>query len=98
MLATTTTETGMARTPKARALGRALRQAREDKGLTLRELGATLNRDHGVISRWETGERTPRPDHVAQFLTVLGINGERYDDIIALSYTPDEPSWLATTL
>jgi transcriptional regulator with XRE-family HTH domain len=62
---------GMARPPTAHALGRALRHAREDGGLTLRELGAKLERDHGVISRWETGERTPRPDQVAQFLTFV---------------------------
>ncbi|GDY31716.1 helix-turn-helix domain-containing protein [Gandjariella thermophila] len=88
----------MAGTPKARALGRALRQAREDKKLTRRELGAKLNRDHGVISRWETAERTPRPDQVAQLLTVLGVNGERYDEIIALAYDNGEPSWVATTV
>lgn len=49
----------MARTPKARALGAALRQAREDKNLLLRELATAINRDIGVLSRWGTGERTP---------------------------------------
>lgn len=88
----------MARTPKGRALGRALRKAREDKGLTTRDLGEKLNRDHGVVSRWETGERTPKPEQVAQILTVLEVNGDRYDEIIALSYAPEESSWLATTL
>jgi len=51
----------MARTPKARALGAALRQAREEKHLLLREVAASINRDIGVLSRWETGERTPNP-------------------------------------
>lgn len=88
----------MAKTPRGRALGRALRDARVDKGMTTRELGARLKRDHGVVSRWETGERTAKPEQVAQILTVLGVDGDRYDEIIALSYAPDESNWVATTL
>lgn len=88
----------MARTPKARALGAALRQAREDKHLLLRELGSAINRDIGVLSRWETGDRTPKPEQVAQILTTLGVNGDRYDEIMTLAYGTDESQWVATTL
>ena len=88
----------MARTPKARALGAALRQAREEKGLLLRELAAAINRDLGVLSRWETGERTPKPEMVAQILTKLGVEGEPFDDIMTLAYGTDESQWVATTL
>lgn len=88
----------MARTPKARALGAALRQAREDRGLLLRELGAAINKDIGVVSRWETGERTPKPEQVAQILSTLGVNGERYDEIMTLAYGTNESQWVATTL
>ncbi|SDC85613.1 helix-turn-helix domain-containing protein [Actinokineospora iranica] len=88
----------MARTPKARALGAALRQAREGKGMFLREIGAAINRDIGVLSRWETGERTPKPEQVAQILTTLGINGEDYEQIMTLAYGTDESQWVATTL
>ncbi len=88
----------VARTPKARALGSALRQAREEKQLVLRELGLAINRDIGVISRWETGERSPKPEQVAQILTTLGVNGERYDEIMTLAYGTNEPQWVATTL
>jgi transcriptional regulator with XRE-family HTH domain len=88
----------MARTPKARALGGALRQARTDKGLTLRALAMSINRDAGVLSRWETGERTPKPEQVSQLLTALGVNGDRYDEIMTLAYGTDEPQWAATTL
>src|SRR5262245_47523636 len=88
----------MARTPKARALGAALRQAREENHLLLRELGSAINRDIGVISRWETGERTPKPEQVAQILTTLGVNGERYDEIMTLAYGTDQSQWVATTL
>lgn len=73
------------RTPKSRALGRALRQAREDNGLKLREFAERLGRDPGLLSRWETGERTPRPDQVAQILALLGVNGDRFDEFVQLT-------------
>jgi transcriptional regulator with XRE-family HTH domain len=88
----------MARTPKARALGAALRAEREEKGLLLRELASAIHRDLGVLSRWETGERTPKPEMVAQILTKLGVDGERFDDIMTLAYGTDESQWVATTL
>ncbi|MCX2731937.1 helix-turn-helix transcriptional regulator [Saccharopolyspora sp. NFXS83] len=88
----------MARTPKNHALGKALRQAREEHGLTLRAFAKRLERDPGVLSRWETGDRTPRPEQVAQALTSLGINGERYEEVVALAHGADDPNWVATTL
>ncbi|HET9141876.1 helix-turn-helix transcriptional regulator, partial [Actinophytocola sp.] len=87
----------MARTPKARALGAALRQARGDRNLLLRELATEINRDIGVLSRWETGDRTPKPEQVAQILTKLGIAGPRYDEIMTLAYRTDESQWVANT-
>ncbi|WP_460399233.1 helix-turn-helix domain-containing protein [Actinophytocola sediminis] len=86
------------RTPKARALGGALRQAREEKGLLLRELGVAISKDNGVISRWETGARTPKPEQVAQILSTLGVTGDRYDEIMTLAYGTNESQWVATTL
>jgi len=88
----------MARTPKARALGAALRAAREEKQLLLRQVAAAINRDIGVMSRWETGERTPKPEQVAQILTTLGVNGDRYEDIMTLAYGTNESQWVAITL
>lgn len=88
----------MARTPKARALGAALRQAREERQMLLRQLGAAIDRDIGVLSRWETGERTPKPEHVVQILTKLDVDGDRFAEIMTLAYGTNEPQWLATTL
>jgi transcriptional regulator with XRE-family HTH domain len=87
----------MTRTPKARALGGALRAAREDRGLKLRELATRINRDPGLLSRWETGERTPKPETVSQILTTLGVNGTRYEELMTLAYGTDHPQWAATT-
>jgi transcriptional regulator with XRE-family HTH domain len=88
----------MARTPKAQALGRALRQAREAAGLTVREVGALVGVNHGTISRWETGERPPRPDQVARLLTLLQLTGERYEQIMTMAHGIDHAMWVATTL
>jgi transcriptional regulator with XRE-family HTH domain len=89
---------GSTRTPKARALGAALREARDEQGLSQRKLAAGIGRDPGLVSRWETGDRAPRPTDVAQILTVLGVTGDRYDEIIAMASGTDEPRWLAVSL
>ena len=88
----------MPKTPKAAALGGALRQAREQKGLGLREFAAQLGRDPGILSRWESGERTPRPEDVARLLSVLGVDSARYEDLMTLVQGSKEPQWVATTL
>lgn len=88
----------MTRTPKAQALGAALRQAREERKLLLRELAAAIGKDIGVLSRWETGDRTPKPEQVAQILTRLEVDGDRYDEIMTLAYGTKESQWVATTL
>ncbi len=88
----------MTKTPKGRALGSALRQARQDRDLTVRAFASQLGRDPGVLSRWETGERTPKPEQVAQILTSLGVNGDEYEEIIQLTYGANDSNWVATTL
>jgi transcriptional regulator with XRE-family HTH domain len=88
----------MARTPKAQALGSALRRAREDNGIKLRELAARIDHDPGVVSRWENGDRIPKPENVARILTTIGVNGTRYEEIIALAYNTDAPLWIASGL
>jgi transcriptional regulator with XRE-family HTH domain len=89
---------GTVRTPKGRALGRALRQVRTERGLTLKALGDKIGRDPAVLSRWETGDRRPKPEDVAQVLGALGVNGERYEEIMTLTGGTDERMWVAITL
>jgi transcriptional regulator with XRE-family HTH domain len=88
----------MSKTPKSRALGNALRAARTEHELTLRGFGAQISRPAGELCRWENGDRIPRPEQVAQVLAALGINGERYDNIMTLAYNADAPMWVATSL
>lgn len=79
-------------------MGRALRDARTGQELGLREFAKSLGRDPSLLSRWETGDRTPPPTEVAHILGNLHITGERYDEIIELAESVNEPMWLATTL
>jgi transcriptional regulator with XRE-family HTH domain len=76
-------------------LAAALRDARESRGFTLRELGARTARNSGVLSRYETGDRTPRPEDVAQLLTAMEIRGDEYDEILSLAYDTDALGWVA---
>lgn len=86
------------RTPRARALGNALREARLDRDIGLRKFAKEIGRDPSLLSRWETGDRTPMPTDVAQILGKLDVSGERYDEIIELAYGTDDARWLATSL
>jgi transcriptional regulator with XRE-family HTH domain len=88
----------MSPAPRERALGLALREAREDKGVRLRELADKIGRPAGTLSRWETGARAPQPTDVAQVLTSLGVAGPRYDEIVAMASAVDASQWLAMSL
>jgi transcriptional regulator with XRE-family HTH domain len=84
-------------TPKARALGLALVEARQARGLDQRALAELVDIHHSTLSRYETGQRNPTTETVAQILATLGVNGERLQEIVALARGTDEP-WLALTL
>lgn len=86
------------RTPRARALGNALREVRVAQKIGLREFAKDIGRDPSLLSRWETGDRVPSPVEVAHVLGKLGVTGERYDEIIELASGADDERWLASTL
>jgi transcriptional regulator with XRE-family HTH domain len=88
----------MVRAAKSLALGSALRKVREEKRITLRELAVRISRNQGDLSRMETGEKSIKPEQAAQILTALGVNGDQYDEIIALAYRTNEPLWVAASL
>ncbi len=85
-------------TPKARRLGAALREARLERGLGVRQLAQELGRDHSLISRYESGERVPKLEDIATILAIIGVNGERRDEILDLARGTNQPRWLAVTL
>lgn len=84
---------------KGLALGAALREARIAAGhANLTKFAELIGKTAATLSRWETGQRTPRPADVAQVLTILGINGERFEDIVSLTEGIDASSWVAVSL
>ncbi|GAB3694926.1 helix-turn-helix transcriptional regulator [Saccharopolyspora tripterygii] len=82
-------------TPKARLLGAELRDLRTKAKMTVRDLGAELGLAQGTVSRFERGERTPEIAYVARLLGVLGVTGDRYDELIEFAKTASEPNLVA---
>lgn len=64
--------------------GRAIRQVREMRGLTLEELARAVGVTDGALSHWETGRHSPRQHHQAAIAraldvpwsTLFGLDGE----------------------
>jgi transcriptional regulator with XRE-family HTH domain len=58
------------------ALPARIRRARKDRGLTQVTLAASLGTSQGVVSAWETGERTPTVEGLASLATTLGVSAD----------------------
>lgn len=80
--------------PRARALGAALRAARESRGIGLRELSRIEGISHAMLSLWEKGTRLPKVKEVAAILGCLSIIGAERDRILELAEHAHEPNWL----
>ncbi|WP_093357185.1 MULTISPECIES: helix-turn-helix domain-containing protein [Bacteria] len=85
-------------TPKAVAIGSELRRAREDAGLSARQLADQLGLSHTTIGRWEKGERSPRPVDVATVLSALGADNKLREELVDLARDTDGSHWVATSL
>lgn len=82
-------------TPRARALGVELRQAREANQLSTRRLGELIGRDGSHISRWENGKLIPTEADTATVLAVLGVTGDERERLLALARDALDPNWVA---
>jgi transcriptional regulator with XRE-family HTH domain len=80
--------------PRARALSGALRKAREDAGVSVREVARRLGISHSVVSYWETSKRVPRIEDVASYLTAIGVTGDEREAILTLGRDADAQNWL----
>ncbi|MBB5072073.1 transcriptional regulator with XRE-family HTH domain [Saccharopolyspora gloriosae] len=80
-------------TPRARALGKELRVAREQSGLTLRQLGDLIGCSEAKVSRMETARRRLAPNSVRAFLDAVDVRGANRDRLLRLAYDIDEPVW-----
>lgn len=55
-------------------LGRRIRDARERRGLTQADVAAVLGKTPTAVSYWESGQRSPGLDDVAQLARLLGVS------------------------
>ncbi|QUH00027.1 helix-turn-helix domain-containing protein [Saccharopolyspora erythraea] len=85
-------------TPKARAIGVELRRAREDAGLSARQLAEKIGKSHTTVGRWESGERSPRPVDVATVLSALGADNHLREELIELARNSNGRHWVASSL
>ena len=80
--------------PRERALGMALRNARIEASLGLRELGRWVGVDSARLSSWELGEEVPTLEDVAGLLGALGVVGEEKTRIMELTRELAGSSWI----
>ena len=72
--------------------GIALRQAREDAGLTQAQLAAAIGRTQTLIGGWEAGQTEPHPLDVFTIETELGLDrGHLARTLGFLPLSPDTP-------
>ncbi|SEF38387.1 Helix-turn-helix domain-containing protein [Amycolatopsis pretoriensis] len=83
-------------------LGDALKSAREARGISLRKLAVLIGRkesDSGLISRWEGGERQPKPEDVAAIVEALDISDDVAAELMALATNAGQSGrWHAVTV
>ncbi len=61
-------------TTKGTFIKERLTEAREARGLTLKDVGRPLNRAESTISNWERGEQAPDPEVLRDLATTLGVH------------------------
>jgi transcriptional regulator with XRE-family HTH domain len=59
---------------KSKTIGEILKEAREKKGLLLRQVAALIESDTALISKFEKNERKPTKKQIARLSKVLDIN------------------------
>lgn len=57
-----------------KSFGEIIKKAREDKKYILRQVGAELDIDQAIISKFERGERKPTKEQVLKFSTFFKLN------------------------
>ncbi|AOS62054.1 helix-turn-helix domain-containing protein [Actinoalloteichus hymeniacidonis] len=85
-----------AKSPRARALGSALAEARHAAGLTQRATASRLGVHHTRIARAETGAHPPSSEDTASILALFGITGAHRDEILEMARDIDRGNWTVT--
>jgi transcriptional regulator with XRE-family HTH domain len=82
-------------TPRARALGFGIKQARLSRKLGVRELARLTLLSPQEISNWERGKRVPKIEEVATILGALRVEPAERERLFDLARNANEPNWLA---
>jgi hypothetical protein len=85
------------RSTKAITLGARMRDARllYMPDSTARSMCEPLGVKHPTVSRWETGERGPRPEDVAAFMVAIGAPAALREELVEMSRDTTSRQWLA---
>ncbi len=76
-----------------------LTDARTAAGLSQRDVARKLDINQSLVSRWESGERTPDTLQVAGYLAIAEVTGAPRDAILAFASSDlSATSWLAVGL
>ncbi len=85
---------------KAATLGAQMRDARLRylPGSKVRSVAELLGVSHPTVSRWETGERAPRPEDVSAFMVVIGAPAELREKLVEMARDTSRKPWLTMTV
>ncbi|MGW4525205.1 helix-turn-helix domain-containing protein [Amycolatopsis sp. NPDC004378] len=84
---------------KSAKIGAHLRVEREDRNITLTAFANEVGISKAHLSRIETGQTPVKVEDAARMLTLLGVNGDRFDEIIGMVHGDEtQHGWTATTL
>lgn len=80
-------------TVRQRRLARALRQLRDDAGLTIDEVAEKLEISASTVSRMETAQVGVRPRDLRYLLDMYGVTGGRRDDLLQIARERRQQAW-----
>lgn len=84
---------------KSAKIGAHLRAEREERKLTLTAFADEVGISKAHLSRIETGLSPVKVEDVARMLTLLGVKGDRFEQIIGMVNGDENPhGWTATSL
>ena len=61
-------------TKRSTAFGKRLERARTEKGISQRDLEYHLRCAQSSVSRWESGQKYPKPEMIIKLSIALGVN------------------------
>ncbi|MBF6507860.1 helix-turn-helix domain-containing protein [Nocardia farcinica] len=83
----------MSNTPRARALAKELRAARNEVGLSMKLVGQQLGWSEAKVSRVENAKQGISESDVSAILAVLRVTGSDRERLLKMAREIDQPAW-----